>query len=173
MDDTITTTLATRTLRVAPRAWYSYEFNVESGGRIVAEIALSSWRERATLMIDGRRYKAYRERFFAGAFILESDGAVVARAEKPSAFRREFVVDHAGTRWTLRAPSPLRRQFTLLSGDLEVGFVRPESAFRRAAAVMLPSALPLPLSVFVVWLVLLMWKRDADAAATRSGTVGQ
>jgi len=173
MSDTVTTTVATRILRAAPRAWYSYTFDVASSGHTVAEIALSSWRERAALTVVGHGYKAYRERFFSGAFLLEADGGIVARAEKPSAFRREFVINHAGTRWTLRASSPLRRQFVLMSGELEVGSVRPESFLRRAATVTLPSALPLVVSIFIVWLVLLMWKRDADAAATRGGTVGR
>jgi hypothetical protein len=166
MQDTLTSTIARRTLRAAPHAWYSWGFDITADGQTVGEIALHSWRERATLTVEGRRYKAYRERLLSGSFILESDGAVVARADKPSAWRREFVIDHAGTRWTLRAPSSLRRQFILMSGDLEVGFVRPESSLRRAATVTLPSALPLAVSAFVVWLVILMWKRDADAASS-------
>jgi hypothetical protein len=166
MEDPLTTSVATRTLTAAPRAWYSWRFNIAADGRTVAEIALHSWRERGGLTVEGHHYKAYREHLWSGAFILESNGAVLARAEKPSAFRREFVIAHAGTRWTLRAPSPLRRQFILMSGDLEVGFVRPDSVLRRTATVTLPSALPLAVSVFVVWLVILMWKRDSDAAAS-------
>ena len=48
----------------------------------------------------------------SGDFILESvAGPELARAEKPSAFRRSFVIRHAGRSYTLRATSMW--QFTL------------------------------------------------------------
>ena len=47
------TTVATRILRAAPRAWYSWGFTIAADGRTVAEIALPSWRERAALTVEG------------------------------------------------------------------------------------------------------------------------
>ena len=35
----------------------------------------------------------------------------------------------------------------------------------RRATAMLPDTLPLPVRLFVLWLAVLVWKRDADAAA--------
>ena len=41
--------------------------------------------------VDGIDYRLYRESSF-GDFVLEHAGSVIARATKPSAFRREFVI---------------------------------------------------------------------------------
>jgi hypothetical protein len=55
------------------------------------------------------------------------------------------------------------------SGDTEIGTLTPNSAWRRDAAVKLPEQWPLPLKVFVIWLVIILWNRDYNAAA---GAVG-
>jgi hypothetical protein len=157
--------VATRTFRVTPRSWYSWDFAVDADGERIADIDVSWWRERGVLTVRGQEYPVYREGMVSGAFVLEKNGSVLARAEKPSAFRRWFHVDHAGTRWTLRAQSALRRSMVVLSGELEVGAMKPDSAFRRSATVTLPKALPDHVSVFLIWLAIVLWKREADSAA--------
>jgi hypothetical protein len=156
---------ATRTFHVTPRSWYSWDFTVDTDGERIADIDVSWWRERGVLTVRGEEYQVYREGMVSGPFVLEENGFVMARAEKPSAFRRWFDVDHAGTRWTLRAQSALRRAMVLMNGDLEVGSMKPDSAFRRSATVTLPKALPDHVSVFLIWLAIVLWKREADSAA--------
>jgi hypothetical protein len=165
MADLSNPSAATRTFHVIPRTWWSWDFTVESDGESIADIDVSWWREKGALTVGGQTYQVYREGLVSGAFVLEENGSVLARAEKPSAFRRSFVVDHAGTRWTLRAPSAFRRGMILISDDLEVGTVKPDSLWRRSATVTLPKALPVPVCVFLIWLAIVLWKREADAAA--------
>ncbi|MGE5528303.1 MAG: hypothetical protein ACM3X6_04075 [Patescibacteria group bacterium] len=59
----------------------------------------------------------------SGAFILASSGTVLARAEKPGAFRRAFMVEHTDSRYTLRAASVFGREFLLIDGGLAVGSI--------------------------------------------------
>lgn len=66
---------------------------------------------------------------------------LLARAEKPSVFRREFVIHHVG------------REFTLAQ----------KHAFTRTAAASLPHELPLPVRMFIVWLTMISWRREATA----------
>ena len=75
------------------------------------------WREKGLLTVHGIDYMVYREGLTSGAFILELDGTVLARAEKPSAFHRAFLIEHAGKQYTLRAKSAFRRAFLLLDGS--------------------------------------------------------
>ena len=101
----------------------------------------------------------------SGHFILESLGSVMARAEKLSAFRRSFTIHHEDRRYTLRAKAIFRRTFLLLEGDREVGSLSPEGLFTRRATVDLPQALPLPVKVFIIWLAVILWKRESDSSA--------
>ena len=55
------------------------------------------------------------------------------------------------------------------TSHVAVGTIRRETWTSRKARVELPDELPLPVRVFVLWLVLLMWKRESDAAASSGG----
>jgi hypothetical protein len=150
-------------LQIVPTSWWSWDVKVSDEARPVADIAMSWWREKGALAIDGARYRVYREAPLSGAFVLAGAGGVLARAEKPSVFRREFVVRHAGREYTLRPRSMFRRAFVLLDGSREVGSLAPQSAFTRKAAADLPHDLPLPVRAFIVWLILVSWRRAQDS----------
>ena len=140
------------------------------GAQPVADIDVSRWRERGLLTVQGLTYEVYREGQMSGAFILKSAGSVLARAKKPSAFRRSFIIEHAGRQYTLRATSAFRRQFLLLEGSREIGSLSPEGLFTRRARVDLPQELSLPVKVFIIWLAVILWKRQTDSGATAGAT---
>ena len=152
-------------LIAAPKRWFSWDFSVTEGAQTVADIDISWWREKGVLTVQGVDYRVYREGMMSGDFILESAGAVVARAEKPSVFYRSFQITHDGRHYTLRAESAFRRTFLLLEGNTTIGSLSPKAFFTRRAAVDFPPVLPLPVRVFVIWLAVILWKRAADSAA--------
>ena len=152
-------------LTIVPLRWYSWDFDVMEGTRHLARIDVSSWREKGVLTIDGADYRVYREGAMSGDFLLERDGLVFARATKPSAFKNTFVVTYHERQYTLSKRSAWRREFVVRSGETEIGSLAPTSAWRREAAVRLPEDWPIPIRVFVIWLAIILWKRDADAAA--------
>jgi hypothetical protein len=151
-------------LNAIPRSWFSWSFAVLEGAQPVADIDVSWWREKGELTVQGSPYKVYREGVLSGAFILESAGSVLAQAKKPSLFRRLLILEHAGKRYTLQ-PS-LGRKFLLFDGSGQLGSISPESIFTRRARVDLPADLPLPVRVFMIWLVVIFWKRSSDSAAS-------
>jgi hypothetical protein len=150
-------------LQLVPSHWFSWDFTVRQGSEILANIDVSWWSEKGVLTIQGTRFLVYREGFFSGYFVLESGDTIVARARKPSAFLHSFIVEHAGKQYTLRQHSALGRPFQLLDGDREVGSITQE-VFTDRASVGMPQDMPLPVQVFIAWLVIILWKRDANAA---------
>ena len=156
-------------LKAIPKRWFSWDFTVMEGSQPVADIDVSWWREKGLLTVHGTDYTVYREGLMSGAFILELDGTVLARAEKPSTFHRAFLIEHAGKQYTLRAKSAFRRAFLLLDGSREIGALSPEGIFTRRATVEFPEELPLPAKVFIIWLAVILWKRDSDSAAGAAG----
>lgn len=151
-------------LKLVPKNLFSWDFTVLDESRPVAAIDMSWWGEKAELTVEGINYDAYREGMFSGDFILESAGSRLAAAQKPSAFQRSFIVNHAGKEYTLRASSALKRQFVLLDDSAEIGSISPDGFLTRHAAVDLPVEIPLPVRIFIVWLVIIMWKRQSDSA---------
>jgi hypothetical protein len=153
-------------LHIVPTNWYSWDFSVTDESRAVGDVTLSNWREKGALTVGDTTYSVYREGPMSGAFILEHAGSVLAQAEKPSIFRRDFVIHHAGREYTLCRESWLRRTFVLLDGSRQVGFLAPKSAFTRKAAASLPHDLPLPVRMFIVWLTMISWRRDQSACSS-------
>lgn len=148
---------------VIPKRWFSWDFDVcDSDSNTVAEIQLSNWRERGTLHVQGVEYRVFRESPL-GLFLLERDDSIVASAKKPSALFRFFSLACNDIEYGLRARSPVGREFLLCDGSGSVGRITPQGLFNRRAEVDLPEHLPLPFRAFVVWLALLLWKRDSDS----------
>jgi hypothetical protein len=151
-------------LQLEPKRWYSWAFTVSGAGRPVAELDISAWRERGGLTIQGAHYTVTRQGLLSGEFRLESPGGTVATATKDGVMGRRFEVVHGGKTFTLKRRSWWARDMVLLDGEREVGAIAPAGMFTRRGAADLPETVPLPLRIFFIWLALLVWKRDADAA---------
>ncbi len=152
-------------LELVPLRWFSWDFSVLQNGSPIAEIHITSWREKGVLTVGGSSYNIYRESIMSGKFILELSGTQLAHAEKPSALGRSFTVQHEGKTYILKAESAFRRTFLLLENDWQIGSINPAGMFTWKATVDLPDELPLPIKVFLLWLTVILWKRDSEFAA--------
>lgn len=154
-------------LEIAPKHMVSWDFDVreEGGASIRLDLAHT---EKAEFELDGVRYRIRREGPMSGDWTLEAEGdrSVLARAGKVSVFRREYVVTAAGRRLVYRAAHPLTRAFVLLHGRREIGSLRPGGFLRRRAVAELPDELGGPIRIFLVFLALILWRRQARAAAS-------
>jgi hypothetical protein len=155
-------------LQLEPKHWYSWDFTVLAGDAPLAQIDFSSWRERGELTIQGAKYAVRKEALLTGDFRLESAGGTVATATRESVFRRRYQIVVGAHTYTLQSRSLWGRKMVLLEGGREVGAIEPRGAFTRRATASLPEIVPLPVRVFIVWLTLLMWKREAEAAHAAS-----
>jgi hypothetical protein len=157
-------------LEIIPQSWVSWNFNVLQDGRPVGEIDISRWREKGALIVQGMTYQVYREGIMSGEFVLELNGTRLAQAEKPSALRRSFEVRYAGTTYQWQGKT-FRRSFVLAENSRTVGSLTPAGIITRKATAQLPEDLPLPVRIFLIWLALIMWKREADSGAASSAAV--
>jgi hypothetical protein len=156
-------------LQIEPTGWFSWEFTIVRSGRTLASLDISWWRDRGELVVDGATYAVVREGLVSSDFRLSTaDGATVASATKPSILRRRFEVVHRGRTWTLEPRSAWGRAMTLLTNGRPVGDITPGGIWTRRATATLPEELSLPVQVFVVWLAVLLWKRESDAAVAAS-----
>ncbi|GIV59635.1 hypothetical protein GQ464_014325 [Rhodocaloribacter litoris] len=151
-------------LHARPLGPFSWNYRIFDDETPVAVTERSWFREAGHLLLEEAAYTVTREKLLGGRFLLACDDRVVASAEKPSAFRRRFEIDFAGERYVLRPASWASRRYVLCQNDRPVGSIRPARPFSRRALADLPETLPLAFRVFVLWLVLLMWKRAADQA---------
>jgi hypothetical protein len=149
-------------LTVAPKRWYSWDFSLTSGDRTLAVLDLASLRERAEIRIGDVTHRVFRKSML-GDFIIEAGGRELASATKPSAFRNTVILHYGGKDYTLRKQSVWRRGFVLMDGDRQIGSIARESLWTRRAAADLPTDWEVPIKSFVIWLVIILWKRDANS----------
>ena len=157
-------------LQLVPESWLTWNFGVLENDHQVAQIKTSTLQESGAFSIDGASYRAYREGMCSGEFLLEQNSHTIARAQKPSAFLNSFNIEYSDRSYTLKKESLLGRSFVLLQGDLEVGSIHRKSILNRKAAVSLPETMPMPVQVFVMWLAILLWRREANAGAAAAVT---
>ena len=153
-------------LEAIPRHWYSWHYDLMEGVTRLAEVRVSSWRDAGQLTVGQNTFRVYGQGLFKGAFRLESNGSILAQAEKPSAFRRWLDIQHQDRHYVLKTVSVFGRKLVLLDGSVEVGSLALRGFFSRRATVNLPEDLSAPLKAFIVWLAVLLWKRDAAAGAS-------
>jgi len=152
-------------LKGRPKGFFSWDFAVSEGDDEIAEVSFAWFRERGELKVKGEPCAIYRESLM-GDFCLEWNGEVVARATKTSMWTRRFVVRFEGRELVLEAASIFTRAFVLRDageGGDELGRISPAGIFSRKAVIDLPDDVPLPVQVFMFWLVVIMWRRAAKS----------
>jgi hypothetical protein len=85
-------------------------------------------------------------------------------------FKRSFRVDVGGRKLMLKAASAWRRQIEVHDDDALIGRIGPTGWAGRTSVIDLPSDLPLPVQLFLFWLVIILWRRDASGAVGVIGT---
>ncbi len=155
-------------LTARPKSLFSPSWEVFDGDALLATLAQSAWKEKAEIHFsDGSDpFTLNREGLLSGMYRLLQGEKVIVRAEKPSVWKNSFVIDLAGREVHLKPDGPSHRTFTLYDTDDGVlGRIVREGLFKVRATLDLPADWPLPLQLFVFWLVVLIWSRDNQAAS--------
>ena len=153
-------------LEAIPKNFFSIGFRLQQGNQLLGELDSSIWREKAQVELKDGTYLLYREGYFTGDFLIEHNGKLVGRATKPSALYNRFEIEVAGRLLILRQLSIWNLRFALFDGDKQIGSIYPPSLLSRRANIDLPDSWPLPIRVFLFWLVFIIWKRQRQAAAS-------
>ena len=156
-------------LEFGPRSWFSSRvYDIVQNGAPIGEIDCAWLSEKGTIKLGSSSYAASREGLLSGAFFLEANGKRLVSAEKPSALHRLFTLQIGGKAYSLKAASTFGRAFVLTENDREVGSIAPQGFFGRKAHANLPDDLALEIRAFLIWLVVVIWKRQAKLAKSKS-----
>lgn len=153
-------------LEAVPKSTLARDYTVSENGVFITEICFAWFHEESEMLIEGVAYKACREEVVRGAFIFERDGMMLARCEKPCTWTRLLLIEYNAIHYTLKPASMWGHGFAVLLDEREIGTIKPKSIGSRKALVDLSAELPLALKIFMLWLVLIFWKRDEAVAAT-------
>ena len=152
-------------LKAEPKNVLSSRYRLYDGEIDVGELRMSWVKERSEAVIDGHSVDMYREGTFSGAFILAANGSEIACAVKPSFWTSTFEVSFGNVTFELAKRGTFKSAFELRLEGTVVGSIERESIWKRTARANLPDDWPNALKVFILWLVLVIWQREAAAAS--------
>ena len=157
-------------LDIRCRSLLKWQFDVFENDSLVADIDLKIWKEGADIEIKGEPFRIYRDGMFRGPFVLEAHRTELVRARKTSVFKRRFEVDFADRRFVLGATSIFRRTFAITEEPedgiaVEIGVIEAVKWYKHSAIARFDDDLPMAIDVFLIALVLMMWKRAAQSSS--------
>ncbi len=154
-------------LTAKPTGLLSENFVVSRDGVQLCEFDQAGGRDRAEFVVDGERYIAKNE-LLGGDFLLENQSQLIARADK-RALRRVFDVridpgSSAERSYELKVGGLIAKggRYTLEENGRKVGELV-KTPFLRSAQANLPQDVPLPVQVFLLWIGLMMWRRERNS----------
>lgn len=143
---------------------------VDASGAAVGSFVGSAWRERGRIRDGGQEWEFRRER--GRRFVLAGPTAEYAAADRLSLWTERWRVSTGGLAYELVTPSWWSRRYELRAGGHPVGRLDPKGMFGNKAHVELPAELPPAVGVFVVAVVMTIWRRQGAAAGGAAAGAG-
>ena len=159
------TRAAMTSLRARPVRWGSWDFRVLDGDTEIARLDLATIRTRGEYELAGVRYEVAREGLLAGRYVLRAGERVIARTERESLVPMVLRVVAEDRQLTLESRLGFRSVFVVKHGDREIGGARRTSLFKRGFRIDAERGLPVHLTLFLLVIVLLTWRRRARASS--------
>lgn len=157
-------------LEVVPAGVFSTAYEVLADGQPKGRIEhrILSLRDEAVITTPNHTFTAHRPRVFRAGAVLESAGGTLrAKADKEGFWRENYKVRFGDAVLYLRQKVwSLRGVFLISDPSDEIGSIRLQKAFSRRMLVEYAVDTPPPLEIteFLVWIVLMVQRRQAAAA---------
>jgi hypothetical protein len=152
-------------LRARRRGIFKREYDILFDGEQVTSL-VGRRRESCDFSLGGNGYRI--ERVDRRRFRLLGPTGQEATAERQTS--REWRI-HAGTgNLTLTKPSLWRSGWEIHQRGTTRGEIHHDGAFKRTFSAGVPTDVPLPVGVFTLYVVLVIFERQAAAAAAAAGS---
>lgn len=147
-------------LRARRRGFFRREYEITSDDTPVTTLG-GARREGCVFTLDGVEYRV--ERDTRRRFVLHGPDRRVAAADRVTG--REWTVTAPTGNLKLIRPSLFRSSWEIHQRGSARGTIGHEGMFGRAFAADVPADVPLPVSVFAFYVILVHFERAANAAA--------
>ena len=106
-------------MEAVPRSFFSWNFEILENSQKIADLDMSSWREKGLVQVDGANFTISKEGFINPTFTFSQDNTELATATKETMLSHGFVVDVDGKRFYLKKKSSLEHgRIVILYGML-------------------------------------------------------
>jgi hypothetical protein len=144
-------------------------------GSVVATLRASDWKESATAVVGDREWVfSKRKGELTGRWAAEPEGTARVSARQTSLWKGTWTADLEGTPVDVESASYWKGTHRFLSGDRRVAESGSTGGWSPRPTLSADDALPLDHQVFLLWLLLVISRRNTAAisAATGAAVVG-
>jgi hypothetical protein len=152
-------------LRARRRGFFRREYEVSTDGEQVTSLT-GGRRESCEFSLAGRNYRV--ERVDRRRFRLAGPDGRVAIAERRTG--REWAIQASTGNLTLVKPSIWRSGWEIRQRGATRGEIRHDGGFKRTYSAGVPADVPMPVAIFVLYVALVIFERQAAAAAAAAGS---
>jgi hypothetical protein len=148
-------------LRARRRGIFKREYEITSDGGAATSL-LGGRRESCEFSLSGTDFRI--ERDGRKRFLLHGPDGRIATAERQTG--REWTVRADSGNLKLMKPSIWRSRWEVQQRGSRKGEIRQDGAFKQTYTAGIPADVPLPVAVFTLYVVLVIFERAAAAAAS-------
>lgn len=146
-------------LTAVPAGWPSTIFIIYEDNGEIGRLNIKA--SSSDLILQGRPYKLQRRGMIKGDYSLESAEGVIARAKHAGMFSSVIVIEYGNHEYSLKPGGVFSGGFSLSEGSTRIGHFSQEG---REFTADLSRDIPLPVRIFILWLML-----QISMAAAASG----
>jgi hypothetical protein len=159
-------------IEFAPRSLFAARYYaLKRDGVEIGRIDCGGIRQPASIVIGGATFSPARDGVLRATYHLYGNGARLASAAPAGTALRRFTVEAGARTWTLAVASWSGRRFTVTENGAAVGAIARSGFFTAKSTAELPDDLPPEVQAFLIWLVIITWRRQAATNAVISGAV--
>jgi hypothetical protein len=148
------------------------ELPVLRKGSVVAVLRASNWKEAATAIVGDREWVfTKRKGELLGRWSTEPQDAARLRASRKSLWKGTWTVDLEGRPVEMQNASMWRGTHRYLTGDRQIAESGSTGGWSPRPTLTAEDVLPLHQQVFLLWLELVMSRRNSAATAGASAAV--
>jgi hypothetical protein len=141
---------------------FSWNFTIQGPGQ-QASLDFNWLNEQGSIHIDGQHLSIVKHGMLSGFWTLEHGGETMLSAQKPNTFSRLFEIQQQQQTLLFQAESAFGRSFTLKDQQQTLATMQPNHILTRSFTVETPAdQIPLPTIAFCSWLMILIWRRQAN-----------
>jgi hypothetical protein len=146
-------------------------YTLRRDGVEIGRIDFGGIRAPTAIVVGGATFHPARDGVLHTTFHLDGNGTRLATATPAGAAHRRFTVQAGARTFALAVTSWSGRSFTLTENGAAVGTIGRSGFFTAKCNADLPDDLPLEVRAFLIWLVLITWRRQATTNLIVSGMV--
>ena len=159
-------------IEFAPKSLFAARYyTLTRDGAAIGQIDCGGIRQPAAIVIGDTTFRPARDGVLRTTYHLDGNGARLASAVPAGAAFRRFTVQADARTYALAVTSWTGRRFTLTENGTAVGTIARTGFFTTKCSADLPDDLPLGMQAFLIWLVIIIWRRQAATNAIVSGVV--